>query len=284
MSCLFFFIWSLLSSLIFSSSSLGLLVLSRFLCLSLFLSVSVSVWCGVWRGLARRKNRVWRFLGPTHGREQREGREGSHRQFCLPRKAHEKVLTWPHKFTERNPWILPIRSLRIDREQLVPEFSNHSLYLMNLFIFNNLEESTDTTNNTNTETPTHPTQLPSPPPLPRTRTRKRTCTCTCICVCVCQCTCVCVCVSVCNCECKCQCLCNCECLCPLFFCCISSILNLRKCHHESSKTPQLSKSNCVGTNRPLHIDMNAPKIRIVQKNNFRDEKIRIRKFGFESAN
>ena len=35
---------------------------------------------------------------------------------------------------------------------------------------------------------------------------------------------------------------------------------LYMCHHEPSRTPQHSKWNCVGTNRPRHIHMNAPKI------------------------
>ena len=67
--------------------------------------------------------------------------EGGHRQFCLPRKAHEEFSLGPHKFTERNPWFLPIRSLRAGREQHVPESSNHPLYLIRLFSFRNLEET-----------------------------------------------------------------------------------------------------------------------------------------------
>ena len=51
----------------------------------------------------------------------------------------------------------------------------------------------------------------------------------------------------------------------------------KKCHHES-RTPQHSKWNCVGTNRPRHCHMNAPKVRIVQK------KIAAPKFEFETAN
>ena len=48
------------------------------------------------------------------------------------------------------------------------------------------------------------------------------------------------------------------------------------CYYESSRTPQHSKWNCVGTNRPQHVHMyghivcawtlNPPKIRIVHKN------------------
>ena len=72
------------------------------------------------------------------GRGERGG--GGSPSVLLTKKSPRRVLTWPHKFTERNCWILPIRSLRIDREQLAPESSNHSLHLMNLFIFSNLED------------------------------------------------------------------------------------------------------------------------------------------------
>ena len=37
------------------------------------------------------------------------------------------------RFTERTPWILQISSLRIGREQHVPDSSNHSLFLLKLF-------------------------------------------------------------------------------------------------------------------------------------------------------
>ena len=174
------------------------------------------------------------FGTDTWGRGRRGERgEGGSPSVLLTKKSPRRVLTWPHRFTERNPLILPIQGLRIDREQLVPESSNHSLHLMNLFIFSNLEESahtTDTNTNTKTQTPTQQTQTPtqrhtqhtqhthththqhiptdpptqhhSPPPPsppPRTRTRKRTCTCTCICVCACICICRCVSVRVCVC-------------------------------------------------------------------------------------
>ena len=43
------------------------------------------------------------------------------------------------KFTERNPWILPISSLRIGREQHVPDSSNHSPCLIKLFSFSSPE-------------------------------------------------------------------------------------------------------------------------------------------------
>ena len=47
-------------------------------------------------------------------------------------KAHVELSRASERFTERNPWILPIQGLRIDREQHVPESSDHSLYLMKL--------------------------------------------------------------------------------------------------------------------------------------------------------
>ena len=43
------------------------------------------------------------------------------------------------------------------------------------------------------------------------------------------------------------------------------ILHIYICYHQSSRKPQHSKWNCVGTNKPRHIHMNTPKIRIVQK-------------------
>ena len=101
--------------------------------------------------------------GHTGERGRRERGEGVTVSSAYQEKP-TKSSHLAHKFTERNPWILPIRSLRIDREQLVPESSNHSFYLMNLFIFSNLEESAHTTNtntNTKTQTPTQQTQTPT---------------------------------------------------------------------------------------------------------------------------
>ena len=46
---------------------------------------------------------------------------GGHHQFCLPRLVHDLAS-----------WILHNFSLRIDREQHVPDSSNHSLYLTKL--------------------------------------------------------------------------------------------------------------------------------------------------------
>ena len=124
--------------------------------------------------------------------EEGEGREG-HRQFCSPKFAH-KLSRASERFTERNPWFLPIQGLRTGQEQHVPESSNHSLYLMKLLRDTAEGISTHNTHKrTNTYPRTHPPPLPSPPypPSPtRTRTRKRTCACTCICTCTCICACV----------------------------------------------------------------------------------------------
>ena len=136
--------------------------------------------------------------------------------------AHEELSRALERFTERNPWFLPIQGLRKGREQHVPESSNHSLHLMKLlssiFILTDTAEGISTRNThthspTHTHPPTHPPPLPSPPSPPpptRTRTRKRTCTCTCICVCVYMCMCmymymyIYVCMCMCKCKFKCK--------------------------------------------------------------------------------
>ena len=65
---------------------------------------------------------------------------------------------------QRNLWILYIFSLRIDREQHVPDSSNHSLYLIKLFSFSNLEGSS-----AGNQLPEGSISLsPSPPFLPPT--------------------------------------------------------------------------------------------------------------------
>ena len=65
----------------------------------------------------------------THGKRF-ESTHGSHRQFCLPRKAHVRYHVL-QRLTENNHWTgcCPCSSLRKDREQHVPDSSNHSLYL-----------------------------------------------------------------------------------------------------------------------------------------------------------
>ena len=55
-----------------------------------------------------------------------------HRQFCLPKMAHVELTLVP-EIHQSNHRILPIWSLRIGREQQVPDSSNHSLHLIKLF-------------------------------------------------------------------------------------------------------------------------------------------------------
>ena len=64
---------------------------------------------------------------------------GGRRQFCLPRKAHVQFSLGSREVHQRNRWIIHIFSLRTDREQHVPDSSNHSLYLIKLFSFRSLE-------------------------------------------------------------------------------------------------------------------------------------------------
>ena len=59
----------------------------------------------------------------------------SHRQFCLPRKAHVQFSLAPERFTKRNERILPI-FLSLGggcRDQHVRDSSNHSIHLTKLF-------------------------------------------------------------------------------------------------------------------------------------------------------
>ena len=65
-----------------------------------------------------------------------------HRQFCLPKICPRRVIYHlTPEVHQRNPWIFYIFSLRIDREQHLSDSSNHSLYLIKLFSFTNLEGS-----------------------------------------------------------------------------------------------------------------------------------------------
>ena len=75
-----------------------------------------------------------RFLRRTHGGE--EGKEGEGRGVTVSSADHEtahvELSRALERFTERNPWFLPIQGLRTSREQHVLESSNHSLYLTKL--------------------------------------------------------------------------------------------------------------------------------------------------------
>ena len=91
---------------------------------------NMCAWCGYTRV---------RFVC-THGR-----RVGIHTRRSSPslltKKRSRRGLTWPREIHQRNPWILHIFSLRNDREQHVPDSSNHSLSLIKLTSFSNLEGS-----------------------------------------------------------------------------------------------------------------------------------------------
>ena len=64
---------------------------------------------------------------------------GGRRQFCLPRKVHVEFSLGPTEVHQRNPWILHIFSLRMNREQHVSDSSNHSLHLIKPFNLSNIE-------------------------------------------------------------------------------------------------------------------------------------------------
>ena len=154
------------------------------------------------------------FLNVHTGERGRGERGGGSPSVLLTKKSPRRVLTWPHKFTERNPWFLPIRSLRTGREQHVPESSNHPLYLIRLFSFRNLEETPTQRHkhqhnrhkhqhntHTNTYSPTHrPTDPPNTTPLPSlsspSPSHTHTQTQMYMCICICRCVCVSVCVRI----------------------------------------------------------------------------------------
>ena len=120
-------------------------------------------WCRYTRG---------RFES-AHGRfwdghtEERGGKEGEGRgvtvSSAIHETAHVELSRASERFTERNPWFLPIHGLRTGREQHVLESSNHSLYLMKLLRDTAVGISTHNTHiRTNTYSPpTHPPPLSS---------------------------------------------------------------------------------------------------------------------------
>ena len=82
---------------------------------------SMWAWCRHTRG---------RFES-THGKRF-ESTHGGHRQFCLPRTAHVGLSLGPTGSPKVTTGCCPCSSLRKDREQHVPDSSNHSLYLIKL--------------------------------------------------------------------------------------------------------------------------------------------------------
>ena len=81
----------------------------------------------------------WGRVERAHGGVFESAYGGGRPQFCLPRKAHVEFSLGPTEVHQRNPWILHFFSLRMDREQHVPDSSNHSLYLIKLFSLRNLD-------------------------------------------------------------------------------------------------------------------------------------------------
>ena len=111
LSCLFFFSGLFSSTLFFSCLVLSCPVLSLFLSVSLCLSVCV-VWC-VWcpRVYVQKHLRVYvqnasvcTGTTPAHGGGRGEGRAG-HRQFCLPKFAHVRLSLDP-RGSPKKPLVL----------------------------------------------------------------------------------------------------------------------------------------------------------------------------------
>ena len=208
------------------------------LSLSLFLSVSVSVslclrvvlcvvvlcgvcgvlcvWCGVWRGLARRKKppcvdsnrpRVYRHhahmcyhmcawcrytrrrFESTHGGFLDGHTEGRGSSLVLPKFAHVWLSRDSEVHHKKPVDLHHFQFENKSREQHVADSSEHSLCLMKLL----RDTAEGSTHNTHQHTHTHqhivthrPTHHHTPfPPYPPSPTRKRTCTCTCTCICIC---------------------------------------------------------------------------------------------------
>ena len=121
----------------------------RGVCLVCGVCVCLCVFCGTPK--KKRKTRVWIqkrlrvyirnvpvYAGTTRTCVSIHTR-GGRRQFCLPRQAHVEFSLGPREVHQRSRWIRHIFSLRTDREQHVPDSSNHSLYLTKLFSFRSLE-------------------------------------------------------------------------------------------------------------------------------------------------
>ena len=125
--------------------------------------------CAEWRSTL--KTPVCRFKTPpcVHSKRPREIRQHAHMLFnmctcCQITRGrfeciHGGVLSL---HPGRNNWILHVFSLRIDREQHVPDSSNHSLYLMELLHSRHMtQRHTQTrTHKTTTHSNTHAQNTP----------------------------------------------------------------------------------------------------------------------------
>ena len=89
------------------------------------------------------------------------GKEGEERGVTVSsgnhETAHVELSRALKRFTERNPWFLPIQGLRTGREQHVLESSNHSLYLTKL-LSSMTQHTTHNHSNTQQHNTTHNTQ------------------------------------------------------------------------------------------------------------------------------
>ena len=114
-------------------------------CLSLRVMLCVCccvVWLWSWCGVCGVARCAWcRYtrgrLKCTHGGVLDRHTVGREREAVVASSAYQEKPTQSSHLApevhQRNPWILHIFSLRIDREQRVPDSSNHSLYLLKLF-------------------------------------------------------------------------------------------------------------------------------------------------------
>ena len=211
------FIFSFILPFIFSSSCLSS---SSCLASSLFLSSLFSSLDLLFSCLARGAGTHGDVLNlhtevfETDTRGEEGEKEGDGRGVTVSSANHEtahvELSRASERFTERNPWFLPIQGLRTGREQHVPESSNHSLYLVkrlsSIFILRDTAEGIRA-HTTHTYAPTHTHQTFHNGFM-------------------------------------------------FFLANISyKYIHIKTCHHESSRTPQHSKWNSVGTHRPQHMHM-----------------------------
>ena len=153
-SSLLYFLFSLLS---LSSFSVSVFVcwwcvcVSSCVCVVVWCGVVCAVWCGtlktpcvdskrfpcvdsnvpVYAGNTRTCFSACGRGANTHGKRF-ESTHGGHRQFCLPRTAHVGLSLGPTGSPKVTTGRCPCSSLRKDREQHVPDSSNHSHYLIKL--------------------------------------------------------------------------------------------------------------------------------------------------------
>ena len=134
---------------------------------------------------------------PTHGgfwdgHTEERGKEGEGRGVTVSSANHEtahvELSRALERFTERNPWFLPIQGLRTGREQHVPESSNHSLYLMKLL--RDTAEGISTHTNPPTTHHHSPPLPPLPLPLPHAHANAHVHARVFVYVCICVCTCI----------------------------------------------------------------------------------------------